>query len=56
MRITVEVTQAELEEMGLCAYELKYGMYDKLDAHNTENYQEYVGYNIYIKVVEKEVI
>lgn len=47
MEITVKVTKAELEEMGLNRQELKEQIVDDLDAC-----RDYVGFNVDIEVTE----
>jgi len=47
MEITVKVTQAELEEMGINRQELKEQIIDDLDAC-----RDYVGFNVSVELTE----
>lgn len=51
MKITVEVTQGELDDMGMSAEELDTTIVGDLD-----DSRDYSGYNVYVKVVDDEVI
>jgi len=56
MKITIEVTQEELDEMGLETHEIAEYVVESIDSGGPQGNLELSGFNVYVKVVDDKVI